>query len=396
MAHKNQITFTDKIVAKLPAAPEAGDAKSVQYSDTQIPRLKLEVSKTGHKSFRVRYMYRGKRDSATLGSFPATSVVAARERALEVLAALERGEDPKEDRRRAEAVPTFADFAAGSYLDYAKAYKRSHKADESKLRVHLIPKWGHRRLDNITMRDVQIHHAEVAKSHCPSTANRHLALLSKMFGLAVDWGMLTENPCRAIKQFKEDNHRQRFLTSDEVRRLMNAIDDEPNKTAAAVLKLLLLTGMRREEGMRAQWSNVDLEKGNLFLPTTKSGRGRYVVLNDDAIELLASQPSRGKSPWVFPGADPAKALVNPVKAFSRIKARAGIEASFRIHDLRHSFASMVVNSGASLYSVQQLLGHSSPQMTQRYAHLSDSEQRKASQSVSRAVRLATEDLSPVL
>ncbi len=396
MTTKKLITFTDKVVAKLPAAPESGDAKSVQYSDTQIPRLKLEVSKKGHKSFRVRYIFRGTRDSMTIGSFPATNVVAARERAVEILAALERGEDPKEERRRVDSVPTFADYATGSYLEYAKAYKRSHKADESKLRVHLIPKWGPRRLDSITMRDVQLYHAEVARSHCPSTANRHLALLSKMFRLAVDWGMLTDNPCRAIKQFKEDNHRQRFLNSDEVRRLMEAIDEEPNKTAAAVLKLLLLTGMRREEGVRALWSNVDLENGNLFLPTTKSGRGRYVVLNEEAIELLANQPSKGKSPWVFPGADPSKALVNPVKAFSRIKERAGIESSFRIHDLRHSFASMVVNSGASLYSVQQLLGHSSPQMTQRYAHISNSELRRASQSVSLVVRGTKESQSPCL
>lgn len=391
MTNKNQFTFTDKAVAKMPAAPEPGKAKSIEYSDTQIPNLKLEVSKTGNKTFRLRYVFRGDRRSVKLGSFPATNVAAARKRALEMLGALDGGEDPQAERRRIDSVPRFDDFATGSYLDYAKAYKRSYKSDESKLRVHLIPKWGNRRLDSITTQDIQVYHGEVRKSHCASTANRHLALLSKMFSLAVDWKMLAENPCRSLKQFKEDNHRQRFLSADEVRRLVNAIEEESNKTAAAVLKLLLLTGMRREEGLRARWEHVDLENGNLFLPRTKSGRGRYVVLNEVAVDLLASQPSRGKSPWVFPGADPTKALVNPVKAFSRIKVSAGIEPSFRIHDLRHSFASMMVNSGASLYSVQQLLGHSSPQMTQRYAHLSDSEQRKASQSVSLAVRRASED-----
>lgn len=150
---------------------------------------------------------------------------------------------------------------------------------------------------------------------------------------------------------------------------------------------MLLTGTRRQEALSTLWSDVDLDSGQWWLPKTKSGRGRYVVLNEQAKELLAAQPSRGASPWVFLGRDGDKPLHNPREAFTRILEAAGVE-HVRIHDLPHSFASLAVGNGASLSEVQGLLGHSSPQMTQRYAHLADSGLRRASQSVASAISAA--------
>ena len=158
----------------------------------------------------------------------------------------------------------------------------------------------------------------------------------------------------------------------------------------AALKLLLFTGTRREEALQARWENVDLNTGQWWLPVTKNGRGRYVTLSEDAKALLAAQPSRGTSPWVFPGRDGEKPLNNPRKAFSLVLAAAGVEHT-RIHDLRHSFASLAVNSGATLYEVQGMLGHSSSQMTQRYAHLADSGLRRASQAVADVVSAAVRE-----
>ncbi len=388
MRKKNEVTLTDRVVMGLPAPTADQRSKTIEYTDARMPHLKLEVSKTGTRTFRFRYVYRGERKATRLGSFPATTCAEARQRALEMLRVLDSGADPQAERDRVRGMPTFAEFARDSYLPYAKVSKSSYKNDESKLRVHLVPRFGDRRLDSLGVREIQLYHAERRQSNCDATANRHLALLSKMLGLAVSWGVLRENPCASVKQVPENNQRDRKLDGDELRRILIAIDEEPNRTIASAIKLLLLTGLRRQEVIGARWEFVDLERGSLYLPKTKNGQSRHVPLNEEAVALLAAQPSRSESPWVFPGRDGTKALVNPVKAFRRIKERAGIEQSFRIHDLRHSFASLVVSSGGTLYHAQHLLGHKSSKTTQRYAHLADSEQRRASETVSQAVRQA--------
>ncbi|MFS2066782.1 tyrosine-type recombinase/integrase [Duganella sp. CT11-72] len=321
-------------------------------------------------------------------TFPAIDVAEARRLALEMRAIVDRGGDPLDGVDRVRAMPTFADFVADHYMPYAQAAKRSWKDDASKLRCHLLPKFGTMKLSEITVRDVQLHHAAMRDSHSAATANRHLALLSAIFRKGVEWGKIDRNPVSASKMFKESNGSQRFLKPDEIGRMYDAMATEVNQTAVAALKLLLLTGTRRQEALSALWSNVDLESGQWWLPQTKSGRGRYVVLNEQAKQLLAAQPSLGTSPWGFPGRDGDKPLHNPRKAFTRILEAAGVD-HVRIHDLRHSFASLAVGNGASLYEVQSLLGHSSPQMTQRYAHLADNGLRRASQSVANAINAAT-------
>ena len=232
----------------------------------------------------------------------------------------------------------------------------------------------------------------VSTSHCPATANRHLSLLSKLFKLAMQWERVTKNPCQGVKKFKENNQRHRYLSDDELQRLFRAMEGERNQTLVAALKLLLLTGIRKEEAMQAQWVNVDLERGTLFLPETKSGRGRHVVLNPAAVELIRQQPRQADNPYIFPGRIPQRPINNPQKGFRRLLAAAGIE-NLRIHDLRHSFASLAVNAGATLYQVQHLLGHASAQTTQRYAHLTDAALREASQAVATSVSRATREES---
>ena len=132
-----------------------------------------------------------------------------------------------------------------------------------------------------------------------------------------------------------------------------------------------------------------MDRGTLFLPDTKSGKSRTVILNPDALAILQEQVKRLDNPYVFPGKVAGKALNNPIKGFHRILKAAGIE-NLRIHDLRHSFASLAVNSGATLYQVQHLLGHASSQTTQRYAHLADSTLREASGGVAALVNQATQ------
>lgn len=385
---QSKFVFTNRALAALPAHDPNSPSKSSEFSDATVAGLKLIVGTTGSKRFAFRYSTAGGRKRyAPLGTFPAIDVAEARRLALEMRAVADRGGDPLEERDRIKAMPTFSEFVRREYLPYAYQTKRSAHDDDSKFRLHLEPKWGHLRLCDVTARDVQMHHAAVRESHSVGTANRHLALISATFRAAVEWGRMDRSPAAGIRAFREANQRQTFLTPEQIARMFAAMAHDRNQTAVAALKLLVYTGTRREEALQARWEHVDLQTGQLWLPKTKSGRGRYVALSDEAVALLQAQPSLGTSPWVFPGRDGDKPLNNPRKTFRRVLAAAGI-AAVRIHDLRHSFASLAVNAGASLYEVQHLLGHSSAQMTQRYAHLADDARRRAAGKVGAVVSAA--------
>jgi len=312
------------------------------------------------------------------------SIEEARTRGLEMRAAVDRGENPFEEQHRLKSTPLFKDFVALDYMPFAQQHKRSVDDDESKFRLYLIPVFGERRMCDISGRDIQMYIASLLKTLSKATANRHLALLSRSFGLAVQWGRIIKNPCIGIAKFKEGGGMQRFLTSDESRRVMEAAKQDQNPVAGAAIMLLLLTGCRREEILQARYENLDLDQGLLFLPKTKSGKPRHVILNDAARALLSGLPRIDDSPWIFPGRFLGKPLNNPRKAFLRILAAAGVDACC-IHSLRHTYASLLVAQGASLYQVQQLMGHESQASTRIYAHLTSSALREVAQGVGRAV-----------
>jgi integrase len=202
------------------------------------------------------------------------------------------------------------------------------------------------------------------KGYAGGTTNRVLALLRYAFNLARKWNLAgaSVNPTAGLATAPEV-HRQRFLTTEETQRLVASINADENQVAAKAIMLLLLTGARRREVTQARWERVDWEKRALLAPVSKSGRPRAIALNAAAIALLRSVPRNAASPYVF-----STQLVGLFYPWDRIRRRAGL-ADVRLHDLRHSFASFLVNQGVSLYVVQGLLGHASARMTQRYAHL---------------------------
>jgi len=387
-----KIRFTNRALDALPACPAESASKADEYTDTEMPGLKATVNKNRQIVMYHRYTVNSVKRAERIGAYPGISIAEARQKVQENRAILDRGGDPQEDRDRAKAMPTFAEYAQ-EFLDFVRQYKKSADSDASKLKIYLKPHFGARRLCDITLRDIQTYHAKMTKTLAPSTANRHLALLSKMFSLALQWDRVTKNPCIGIKKFKEDNQTQRFLNEAEIGRLFQALDADYNKVATNALKLLLLTGCRREEVLQAKWEDISLETGTWFLPNGKTG-SRYVQVNGAAKALLESIV-RIDSPYVFPGRDsPDKPLNNPRKCFTRVLKAAGIE-HIRIHDLRHSHASILVNQGVSLFMVQKILGHSSPKTTQRYAHLSDSTLRAASETVSAAIGQAVKAAAAV-
>jgi len=387
MRHPTKFRFTQRAIDQLPAHDSNSRSKCAEYTDTQVPGLKCQVTKMGRKSWYYRCTVRGVKRAKMIGRVPSTTLEEARAKALEYQSAIDRGLNPFEGEDRLNAMPTFEVFARHEYLPYVEQYKRSADDDEAKLRIYAIPAFGGHRLCDVTTRDIQMYLGNLIQQDglSKATANRHLALFSKLFKLAVKWQRIDKNPCLGIDKYREDAKQERFLSADETRRVIIAAEQDINRYAGAAIQLLLLTGCRREEILQLEHRYVDLEQGTLYLHKTKNGRSRYVILNDAARQLLADLPKVKNSPWVFPGRDPKKPLNNPRKAFLRILKAADVKPC-RIHDLRHSHASLLVNEGASLYQVQQILGHASPQTTQRYSHLASQTLRDVSQIVGRIAR----------
>lgn len=375
-----RFSFSHRALQKLPPCPPTSTGSKTEYSDEDLAGLKLQVSKAGRKTFYFRYTHGGQKRAARIGEFPGIDVAEARQRAQQMRAELDRGIDPQAAADRLAEMPTFREFCEQVYMPDARERKASHKDDACRLRVHVYPALGHKKMPELTTRDVQQLIATVASKRKKATANRVHALVARICKVAMTLGVIDRSPCFGLQKFREEKRTERFLTPQEIVRFQAALAEDRNTVAASALRLLLLTGCRRNEVLRATWEQVDLGGGLLHLPKTKTG-SRYVVLNSAAKALIESLPSRGVSPWLFPGAKAGKPIDNPTKALARALARMGAP-SMRIHDLRHTFAATCINSGgANLYEVQKLLGHSSPQMTMRYAHLAAETARRASEAM---------------
>jgi len=308
-----------------------------------------------------------------LGFFGVLTVDEARIIANQYKALIAQGRDPKQEREEFKNRIIFTDFVSEHYLPHARIYKRSVNADESKLKLYLMPKFGQDPLADITTQAIQGYHNHLRVTLSPATANRHLSLLHRIFSLAIQWGYCEKNLASGINKFQENNQHQRFLNNDEIRRLFDAADVDDNVYAAAYIKILLLTGVRRSEVLGMKWEHLQLSgsKQLWYIPHTKTGKSRYVILNPLALQILESLPKVAGNLYVFRGKVEGQPINNPIKAFKRMIDPAGIEASFRLHDLRHTHASLIINNGGSLYDVQAALNHANSSMSEKYSHLSN-------------------------
>ena len=219
-------------------------------------------------------------------------------------------------------------------------------------------------------------------------------ILRYLFNLARKWNVLgaSENPAAGIP-VPPDVQRNRFLDTLEIKKLVEVLVSDENQVAAKAILLLLLTGARRNEITHARWEHVDLEASTLFVPLSKSGKSRYVVLNADAVAVLKSIPRLLGNPYVFPSPVTGRPSASLYFPWHRIRTKAGL-GDVRLHDLRHSFASALVNDGKDLYTVQRLLGHANAKATQRYSHLSRKTLAEAAETMGKVIGPILKQVSP--
>ncbi|PHJ40016.1 integrase [Vibrio sp. PID17_43] len=387
--------FNKRQLDSLPPTPSTSRSKETEYTDELCSGLKLIVNRQGRKRFLFRYTLHGTKKSVQLGEYPAIDINTARQIANDHKREIALGNDPKAMRDEKRNVLTFQEFAELHYLPYAMMNKLTAMSDAGSLKLHFYPKWGKKPLTDIGQQDIQKLLDGLLEGRKPATVNRLRSLILRMFRLAMEWGFVDKHPGQYIRKLKENNVRQFFLNRQEVANFIRACNEEPNRTQANALKFALLTGMRIGEITSSKWECLTVDDdGNwsLFLPHTKSGLSRTVLLNELAKEVMKDQRrfQKLKNPYIFAGDAEGRPIAHPKKAFARIRKASGIKDSFRIHDLRHSFASILINSGnATLYDVQHLLGHQSPQTSTRYAHLASSRLREVSANVAELVEDVT-------
>ncbi len=345
--------------------------RKTEFVDTSLEGFFIEVLQSGVKSFYQRYTdLHGKQRQIRIGRVGIVPFEEARKRAIQIKADISLGRDPRQELKLVRDVPLLKDFALNSYLPFVAQKKRSWQTDEVLIRRHLLPALGSVYLDDLTTGAiVRMMAAMRANGFAPGTCNRPVIILRYMLNLARKWGIpkMERNPAKDVELY-EEHGRERFLSQAETEALILSIRADENRVAANAIELLLLTGGRRNEITQAKWDYVDFEKKTLFVPLSKSGKPRFIALNDQAVDLLTQLYQHKTAEWVFPSdrtGKPCPALFYP---WDRIRKRAGLP-DVRLHDLRHSYASFLVNNGVSIYVVQQLLGHTQTRTTQRYSHL---------------------------
>jgi integrase len=381
---KERDHLTDAKVRAL-VAP-AGRHNKVYYDDTGFG-FGCRVTRNGAKSFILNYWTKAGRERRhTIGRFPTWSTAAARERARELKQEIDRGADPMAEIEAERAAPTVDDLCDRFEQEYLPK-KSEHTARDyaALIRLYIRPALKNLKVAEVAFSDVERLHRRITAQGSPYQANRTIAVASKMFSQAQRWKMGCEvNPCRGIERNREDS-RRRYASNEELERLMAALTKDQNQQAANVIRICLLTGCRVGEARSMHWKSVDLAAGTWSKPPagTKSRRHHSVPLSPPARQLLAGiaekyrqeHPGQPLPTHVFHRGHDGH-LVELKKDWARV-CKAAKVADLRVHDLRHTFASQLASSGASLMLIGSLLGHSSPATTHRYAHLFPDAEREA-------------------
>jgi integrase len=370
-------------------------SKDTYLWDDELSGFGLKITPARRKVYLVQYRVGGRRGRTrrvTIGQHGELTPTSARIEAKRLLGEVAIGRDPASDRDKTKADKTLAAVLDQFMTEHVKSKRKASTAREYQriAKLYVVPRLGRRPIGDIKRQDIAKLHYELATK--PYQANRTLALLSKFFNWAEKHGLRSDgsNPCRHIEKYRE-SRRERFLSEAEIARLGDALREAEKHRSATVwaiaaIRLLIFTGARLSEVLTLEWHHVDAEHGLLMLPDSKTGK-KAIRLNSPARQVLESVPRLEGNPFVICGERPGQHLVNLQKPWRRIRKAAKLD-EVRIHDLRHSFASVAASGGQSLVVIGKMLGHSQPATTARYAHLADDPVKAANDAVGARIAAA--------
>lgn len=364
------VTLTPQFIKEGLICPPGKAAITFYCSTMGGFAINVSRGKPGRGLYRLQHNVNGKSTWEKLGSTDDTTLDQARARALQFkeMKALA----PKLPVAPVEApkvMPTLSSFFKLHYRPYANPRKRSFNRDEEMFRLRIGPVFGGMLLSEISRQAVQGFHASLCEGGlAPATADHHVKLLRFMLNLAVEWEMLEKNPIAGIRLFNPDNKVEVLLSDEQLARLVNVLETDRNRPVCDIALLLLSTGARLSEALVAKWKDIDLERNTwkVLAANAKSKKARTVPLNDSALMVLKRQKTRSQHDHVFVNPQTNKPYTTMMKVWDRLRKQAGMP-TLRIHDLRHTFASLLVANDRTLYQVQTILGHSDPKVTMRYA-----------------------------
>ena len=382
--------------------------------DDKLKGFGVIVYPTGLKTYVAQYRKDGRSHRVVIGKHGRLTPDEARKEAKALLGDVEKGANPAFERRAKREAPTLDKVAEG-FLAYAFAKKKigTARGYDNALRLHILPQLGTKRLTKITHADIESLHASMSQRR--PQANRTLAVLSAVWSWAARHRHVdaASNPTKGVEKYRE-SARERYLTKNELLRLSDALTaaettglpysvDELNPKAkhapkpenrrrkfdrhsVAAICLLTLTGARLREILDAKWEHVDLERGMIFLPDLKTGR-KPIYLSAAAAAILSALPRIDGNPYVIPGEKTGQPRADLKRPWDAICEAAGLDG-VRLHDLRHSFASVGAGASLGLPIIGKLLGHSQPSTTQRYAHLDADPMRRAVETIGSTIAAA--------
>jgi integrase len=401
--------LTDRFVRGVEPTP--GKIERYFDTDTRAPRgFLLRVTPAGAKVWALRYRVvdTGREREITIGDVTSWPIAEARKRAHELRRAVDTGGDPlghREEKRQAPTVAELVERFIAEALPKGRA-PRTQAEYRAMLRDWILPALGRLKVAAVAREDVRRLHQKITEADKPRRANSVKSLVSTLFNKAIEWGMRAPhtNPAELVKG-NEEHGRERYLKDEELARLMATLERwrERRPDSVDIISLAVLTGARRGEILGMRWVDVDLGTATWSKPasTTKQRKPHHSVLGEAALAVLKRRQAErdaagGKVVRLRATADPghvfrgggSKTASNQLERdWYVIRAAAGLE-DVRFHDLRHSFASILVSSGVSLPIIGRMLGHSKPGTTARYAHVGDEPLRDAAEIVARLVRPA--------
>jgi integrase len=361
---KNKINLNASNIKKLPSPT---DGKRTYYYDTKLPGLGIMVFPTGTKTFFLYKRVDGKPDKIKLGRFPDMHPEQAFNAAYKLMNDISDGVNPNQQKKNLRAEMIFEDLFTKYLNEHAKVRKSSWKEDLGYYNRHLTS-LNSKKISDVQRPDIERLHNRIKDDKGIYAANRSLALLSKIYSKAIDWGLEGDNPCRGIKKFKEKS-RERFIQGDEITRFFESLNNEPSETFKDFFYLSLLTGARRNNVQAMHWNDINFNRAEWLVEETKNGEPQTIPLIPQAILILKERYDNKISDWVFPSSTSKSGHIEePKKVWKNLLERAGIK-DLRIHDLRRTLGSWQAATGANSYIIGKSLGHKTQQATAIYARL---------------------------